>query len=300
MTAITLPEIRKIPFLVAWGTWPILSVGSTGGLYLAVKNGGSIATAAGIATSISALCLLAIETLWPAEAQWKMTWRTFLHRDLKYFIAGGAAIAATNLFFTGVGIKLAEGTTGWGNSLPLYVAVPLGIFCVDFLQYWHHRISHESQSHIGKFLWRTHVAHHLPEQVYLLMHPASHPINAFIVRGLATILPLYFLGLSPLAVALVNMVIGMQSLISHANADFRAGLFNYIFVGAELHRFHHSAAEEDAGNYATALALLDVMFGTHVYRKNKLPLRLGVHAPEAYPRSEQIFKVLALPFFKAN
>ncbi len=29
---------------------------------------------------------------------------------------------------------------------------------------------------LGRLMWRSHAAHHLPEQVYVLMHPASHPI----------------------------------------------------------------------------------------------------------------------------
>lgn len=300
MTSTALPEIRKIPFLLAWGTWPLLLIGVMTAIHGAAFHGLAIAPVVGIATAVSALVLVAIETIWPAEARWKMTWRTFLHRDLKYFVLGGGTIAATNFFFAAIGIKLAENANGWGAGLPLYLAVPLGIFCVDFLQYWQHRISHESPSHLGKFLWRAHVAHHLPEQVYVLMHPAGHPINGFIVRGLVTIVPLYLLGITPEAVAMATSVIGLQGLISHANADFRAGWFNYIFVGAELHRYHHSAEPEDAGNYAAALAVLDVMFGSHVYRIGALPTRLGVHVPEAYPRSEQIFKVLALPFLKAK
>jgi sterol desaturase/sphingolipid hydroxylase (fatty acid hydroxylase superfamily) len=128
------------------------------------------------------------------------------------------------------------------------------------------------------------------------MHPASHPINGFIVRALVTLLPLYYLGASPETVLLFTTIVTFQALISHCNVDIRAGRFNYLFVGPELHRFHHSANLSESKNYAVTLSFLDVIFGTFYYRPGSLPERLGVVDPSAYPKSNEFWKVMRLPF----
>ena len=47
--------------------------------------------------------------------------------------------------------------------------------------------------------------------------------------------------------------------------DIRAGWFNYLFVGTELHRFHHSASLTESKNYALTLSFIDIIFGTFYY-----------------------------------
>ena len=163
------------------------------------------------------------------------------------------------------------GRVGPITNWPLYLSVPAALLVVEFLNYWQHRWSHELDSSIGGFLWRSHAAHHLPEQVYVLMHPASHPINGFIVRGLVTLLPLYYLGASPETVLLFSTIVTFQALISHCNVEIRAGWFNYLFVGTELHRFHHSANLSESKNYAVTWYFLlpsGNVAGTAWYRRS--------------------------------
>lgn len=134
------------------------------------------------------------------------------------------------------------------------------------------------------------------EQVYVLMHPAGHPINFILLQGLIRVPLFYALGVAPDALLVVTAIIGLQGLVSHCNVDIRAGWANYLLVGTELHRFHHSADLTEGKNYAVTLSLLDIMFGTFVYRLNTPPQRLGVTEPGAYPRSSQFWRVMALPF----
>ena len=116
------------------------------------------------------------------------------------------------------------------------------------------------------------------------------------MRGLANIIPLYLLGASADTIILANLVIGLQGVIAHTNVDLRSGWFNYLFVGAELHRMHHSADPREGRNYAVALSVLDLLFGTFVYRPGQSPARIGVEDPAAYPRSNELHKVLLIPF----
>jgi sterol desaturase/sphingolipid hydroxylase (fatty acid hydroxylase superfamily) len=71
---------------------------------------------------------------------------------------------------------------------------------------------------------------------------------------------------------------------------------NYVFVGTELHRFHHSANLAESRNYAVTLSFVDILFGTFVYRPGTLPVRLGVADPSAYPKSNEFWSVMKLPF----
>ncbi len=297
MTESILPDetVRETPLLIRWLTWPALLIAAISHILYAADQGIDLSLAAGISTLVTVSTLVTLEFIFPLKQIWKMTWASFF-RDLKYFVAGGATIAGTNALFAWVGISLANGHNGPITDWPLWLAVPAGILVVDFLEYWQHRLSHEMKGPVGGFLWRSHAAHHLPDKIYVLMHPAGHPINGFIVRGLATILPLYFLGANAETVALVNLIIGVQGVVSHTNLDLRAGWFNYIFVGAELHRMHHSADMSEAKNYAVALSFLDIIFGTFVYKPKQYPERIGVLNPEAYPQSTEILKVMALPF----
>jgi sterol desaturase/sphingolipid hydroxylase (fatty acid hydroxylase superfamily) len=293
--ALALPARRTTPWIVTWLTWPVLFAIVLGVIFHAVRFHWDLGLSLGIATGIPIATLVTLEFLYPLDPRWRMTWRTFLGRDIKYFIAGGLSGAATNYVFGLIGLALGTGHEGPITHWPLWLSVPAAILAFDFFQYWQHRWSHEADTGWKRFLWRTHAPHHLPEQVYVLMHPAGHPINFLLVQGIIRIPLFYALGVSPEALFAATAIIGLQGIISHCNVDLRAGWFNYIFAGTELHRFHHSADKREWKNYAVCLSLLDVTFGTLVYRPGQLPGRLGVAEQDAYPRSSEFWRVMTIP-----
>jgi len=290
-----MPDRRPLPVLLQCLTWPLAMPGGFGAVAFAPRFGLDPVAISGAASGVLIVLLVVMERIWPADRQSAMTWRSFA-RDVQFFVVNGATIGATNTLFAWIGSAAADVHPGLLSSWSLWIAVPVGVLVVDFVQYWQHRISHESPGPLGRVLWRAHAAHHLPEQVYVLMHPAGHPINTFIVRGLVTILPLYLLGFSAEAVILINLVIGMVGIISHSNLDLRGGWLNYVFVGPELHRYHHSADLSEAGNYAAVLSLLDILFGSFVHVPGRLPLRIGMADPDSYPSSGEVWKIMLLPF----
>ncbi len=192
-------------------------------------------------------------------------------------------------------IGMAERSTGALSHSPLVLQVVAIMLTYEFFQYWLHRISHEARGPVGRFLWRTHVQHHLPQRVYLLMHPVSHPINFAMVLAINALV-IRVLGTGQDAVFLFNVLLGLQGLVSHFNVDIRTGPLNYLFIGTELHRVHHSAAPEDAGNYGVLTPFWDLIFGTFRYRPNQVPAGLGVYEPARYPTSNQLLATLLLPF----
>lgn len=275
--------------------WPALLAGNLGVALHAVRESWDYSAVLGALIVTDAIVLMLLEWRFPLRREWRMTWPSFL-RDLKYLAAGNATFVAVNVFFGMLSVRLNAGHAGPLTGWPLWVAVPATIFAVDFLNYWQHRWSHQLPGALGRFLWRTHVAHHLPDRVYVLMHVAAHPLNAFVVRGFVILLPMYLLGATPEAALLANTIIALQGLVSHCNLDIRAGWFNYLLVGTELHRDHHSANIAESKNYAATFSFIDIAFGTFHYRAGMAPERLGVDDPRAYPDSNEFWKVMRLPF----
>jgi sterol desaturase/sphingolipid hydroxylase (fatty acid hydroxylase superfamily) len=109
-------------------------------------------------------------------------------------------------------------------------------------------------------------------------------------------LPLFALGFSTEALFVANLIVGLQGLVSHFNVDIRVGPLNYLLMGTELHRYHHSADPRECKNYASTLSLWDLLFGTFYYRPGQNPQKLGVEQPARYPQDTELLKVLALPF----
>ena len=289
------PHSGTAPWAITWLTWPILFLSTVLAVSHAIIFHWNLDIVLGAVTGSTIVALVGLEFLYPIDRRWRMTWRSFFGRDIKYFIAGGLSGAATNYLFGLIGMTLGAGHLGPITLWPVWLAGPVIILAFDFFQYWQHRWSHEANNPLKRFLWRTHAPHHLPEQVYVLMHPAGHPLNFILLQGIVRIPLFYFLGASPEAIFIATSFIGLQGIVSHCNVDLRAGWFNYLFSGTELHRCHHSADVSEAKNYAVFFSLLDVLFGTLFYRPGDLPSRIGVAEPDAYPRANQFWRVMAIP-----
>lgn len=240
------------------------------------------------------VALLAMERLAPCRREWGMTWRSFL-RDLKYAVVLGGGGFAVKFLAGWLAIGMAARTPGALSHWPLWVQTVVIALTYEFFQYWLHRCSHAARGPVGRFLWRTHVQHHLPQRVYLLMHVVSHPINFAMVMAV-NVLVIRGLGAGQDAVFLFNVLLGLQGLVSHFNVRISAGPLNYLLVGTQLHRVHHGASPEDAGNYGVLTPFWDLVFGTFRYRPDREPEALGVHDPQHYPTSNQLLATLLLPF----
>lgn len=249
-----------------------------------------------IAAAVVGLTLL--ETAFPFRRDWRMTARS-LGRDFKFAIASFGTVALGNLLFGWILLKSGGFRHGPLREAPLWAAVPVALLAYELLNYVQHRVSHRPRGRLGWFFWRTHAPHHLPEQLYGAMHLAAHPLNTLLVRGLVLLLPLHLLGLTPEAILLFNVIVTHQALFSHANLDIRAGWVNYLLVGTELHRFHHSTETDEAVNFGGVLPLWDQLFGTFRYRPGEAPAQVGVDTPSEYPRSDEFLKAMAYPFARS-
>ena len=239
--------------------------------------------------------MLVLEWLMPVRPEWSMTWHSFLHRDLPMLIVNGATIAVTTSAITALAHWAGAGSVRAHHWLPWWAQALVAILISDFMWYWVHRLSHEARGRIGRWLWKTHVLHHLPEQVYVFMHVVGHPVNSAYVRAIL-MLPPIALGFSPESIFAASVFTGFQGLMSHFNVDIRAGLLNRLSMGTELHRYHHSANPAEGKNFAAVVTLWDQLFGTYDYHPGLQPTALGVHDRSSYPHNHQWGALLAIPF----
>lgn len=139
----------------------------------------------------------------------------------------------------------------------LLVAALAGMFAVEFIAYWLHRVQHRFL-----FLWRIHATHHHITKMSIARADRTHPLE-FLGLNLGSAVALAFLGASAEVVG-VALVFRMTSAhICHTNLPLQSGVFGWLFNTAEWHQLHHSCDyAESNNNYGCTVILWDRVFGT--------------------------------------
>jgi sterol desaturase/sphingolipid hydroxylase (fatty acid hydroxylase superfamily) len=288
----------NIRSVVRYGLYPFLLVATLGFGWWVISSERDLSAAFAWVMGARFVILLGVEFMLPMKREWKMSWRSF-GRDLMYITLNGGVSAIVRWLIVFFAITSAENSSGWLQDAPIVPSVILAALALEFFQYWFHRVSHEAKGPIGALLWRIHVAHHLPDRVYLLMHPVMHPFNMLISQAIIQG-ALLLVGASPEAIFLLNALMGLQGWVSHFNVEIHAGPLNYFLVGTELHRDHHSADPRESKNYGVLTPFWDLVFGTFHYHPGRAPARLGVEHPADYPDSAAIHKVMMLPLYDST
>ncbi|HEV8592211.1 MAG TPA: sterol desaturase family protein [Pyrinomonadaceae bacterium] len=279
--------------VVKYGLYPFLLLSVVVVAWSAISLKWDYKFVYGVTTLALVISLILIETLVPLSRNWKMTKQSFF-RDIKYIGVDIVVISLMQSAFGVVAIYYSENVRGLFTNTPVVLAVVGYLLVYEFFQYWMHRYYHEGKGPLGRFLGNAHLAHHLPDKVYVVMHAVFNPINAFI-SVIVVQTPLILLGIPPAAAFAASLLIDLQSAVSHFNVDIRAGFLNYIFIGTETHRYHHSADGKGAMNYGNTLSIWDIVFGTFYYKPNSIPKRLGVDDPVQFPDSRNLWQVVTYP-----
>lgn len=284
---------------IKWGLYPFSWLAILCLFYLAILGKISFQQAYGYLLPGLVISYLFLEYAIPFEKKWSMTWRS-LFSDLKYLVVNGSTIAVVATVLGFFAITTSGQSNGYASGWPMGLQIAAILLAFELVNYSMHRLMHEARGKIGSFLWKSHAAHHLPDKVYIFMHVAGHPINTILTQVLSIILPIWLMGYDQSVVTLFLMINAMHGLISHFNVDARLGYFNYLFVGPELHRYHHSAKMSEAKNYGATLSVYDQLFGTFVYRPGCPPEELGISQAQNYPAYNNIISVMKLPFTRVK
>jgi sterol desaturase/sphingolipid hydroxylase (fatty acid hydroxylase superfamily) len=162
----------------------------------------------------------------------------------------------------------------WIETRPLLVQGALAVAIGDLGVYGIHRLQH-----IVPWLWRFHAVHHSAEEMDWLVAFRFHPIDLFLLRT-ASLGLLFALHLSSGAIAIFVAVSAWQGWLVHANVRLAYGPLRLLVVSPEFHHWHHSAEREAYDrNFASLVALWDVLFGTVFLPRGRRPERYGIEEP---------------------
>jgi sterol desaturase/sphingolipid hydroxylase (fatty acid hydroxylase superfamily) len=159
---------------------------------------------------------------------------------------------------------------------PLWVQSLGIIVTLDFFFYVMHRLKHRWQ-----WWWRLHETHHSSQDLDWFSSVRFHPLEKILDRVIY-LFPLLFLGVSETALLILAALDALIASFGHSNLNWRIGPLIYVFVGPEMHRWHHSRdpARRET-NYGNNLSVFDWIFGT-AYLTRENPTSFGVDDPD-YP-----------------
>jgi len=273
---------RRLP-LELFLTALLLALLACGALYVypAISSPGGRRTLAAILISallvpIGPVVLLSlIERLFPPAGPRKSLRQWFLHLHIHVFYVFMAGVAAAlnalalsamaRYFGFQLGLIDLRFARGKGVLL-LAAAVWVSMVLGDFFFYWFHRALHKS-----KILWQHHKLHHMDEQLEAITLNRQNWIEVFIAALLifAPVALLFKLDeRDPTQLGLLAgsfaTVLGTFLGIGHMNVRFQVGKASVLYCSPQVHRIHHSRLPQHQDkNFAFALPLWDVLFGTY-------------------------------------
>lgn len=150
--------------------------------------------------------------------------------------------------------------------------------------------------HKVPWLWKFHAVHHSIEELDWLAAHRVHPVDQIITKGVS-LLPVFALGFSGVAIATFGLIYSWHSILLHANVKISFGPLRWLVASPEFHHWHHANHREAYDkNFAGQLSVLDVVFRTAYMPKGQMPSRYGTDDP--VPRT--YLSQLMYPFRQAQ
>lgn len=223
---------------------------------------------------LSAAAFIFIEKVIPRYEQQAIL-RPEWQLDLLYFavnhLAIGLLLIAGNGFAPRVfGWAVNANVQAFVRGLPLLVQVIALIACADLVQYWIHRMFHETP-----WLWKFHAVHHSTEHMDWIAGSRSHFVEILVDRSLVMV-PLYLLGPDQAALDAYVLFAAVQAVFAHANVRVPFGPLKYVLTTPQFHHWHHSSDKPAIDtNYAVHLPVWDLLFGTFHMPEQHWPVQYG-------------------------
>src|SRR5947207_3291340 len=149
-----------------------------------------------------------------------------------------------------------------GPELQIVAMIFIPLFIHDCWFYWSHRVEHRLP-----VLWQFHKLHHGDE----LMNTTTWARDHFLQEGWRAFFSIFTLGLfvdlkladAGKAALYSAMFLVALSMFYHSAIRIHLSWLDYLVVTPQVHRIHHSALPEHRDkNFADALPIFDILFGT--------------------------------------
>jgi sterol desaturase/sphingolipid hydroxylase (fatty acid hydroxylase superfamily) len=228
------------------------------------------------------------ERLWPARPRAVLRRGFFtdvayvgVHYALRVTVNGTLAVALTAFGERHLPASMVAVLDG----RPLWIQAGVLLLTTDLAFYIMHRLKHR-----WTWWWRLHETHHSSVDLDWLSAARFHPLEKLLDRTLY-LAPLIFLGVSDQAILVWASFDAFFGMFIHSNVRWRLGPLIYVFVGPEMHRWHHSAEpRHQARNFGNNFSIFDWLFGTaHV--DPEPPPEFGTADP-AYPQGNLLRQFL--------
>jgi len=198
-----------------------------------------------------------------------------------------------------VSVALFAQQHGWGVlpllHLPYWGTIVLSLVVLDFAIYLQH-----VGFHAVPLLWRLHIVHHVDLDVDVTTGLRFHPLEILLSMLYKAVLVL-FLGASPAAVLLFEVLLNAASQFNHSNVRLPAiveRVLRQMVITPDLHRIHHSVvAAETQANFGFSVPFWDHLCGTYRDQPSHSHATMTLGVP-AYrdPRRLGLGRLLLLPF----
>lgn len=167
-------------------------------------------------------------------------------------------------------------------KLSEFVAIPLGIICLDLAIYWQHRLFHAVP-----WLWRIHALHHADRDVDASTAGRFHPLEILFSLCFKTLL-IIVLGCSPICAIAFTLLLNTSATFNHSNITLPRAmerLLRLAIVTPSVHRIHHSAdPQETNSNFGFFLLCWDRLFKSyrHSAKNGEQNLLIGLDLNPAF------------------
>ena len=171
-------------------------------------------------------------------------------------------------------------------GLSLWLTLPVFLLIDDFLQYWHHRFSHQNP-----FLWKLHRPHHQAREMGFFVSFRNSGLFYFLFPNIWWLAIFIFLGGGKAAIIAVIfkqlIVIASHSTLRWDAVFYRSKFLKPLMTFVEriiitpaFHYSHHGMSEADQisnpnGNFGNMFSIWDQIFGTAKFT-GQFPSELGL------------------------
>ncbi len=233
----------------------------------------------GIAGLALAIVFIVIEKFRPARAMNKM-------EDFKYDLLGfliipivvGLSRHSIKEFIAFIDLKSLDLLAGQHSILKIY----LSLLITDFFLYTNHRLMHTNT------LWKAHVWHHMPKNLYWFSGFRSSFVHAFLFAVPGIMIGFYFFNLNFTELCVAYSYGAFAQLFTHANIKYKLNWLSYVLVTPHMHSIHHQEGSHSHKNFGVMFSWWDRMFGTYLDPEKVEHRAYGAQKPE----ETSLFRIL--------
>jgi len=158
----------------------------------------------------------------------------------------------------GIGVPVMD------SALRIFAMIFIPLFMHDLWFYWSHRLEHKV-----KLLWSFHQLHHSDTN----MNASTYSRDHFLQNAWRSFFSMFTVGLifdldlkdAAQAALLSNLFLALWSQFYHSATRFQLPWLDRVLVTPQVHRIHHSVERQHQDkNFADALPIFDIVFGTYV------------------------------------